>query len=134
MSPTMLPDILSDCGCCEAAPTAPSTVNRAGLPTLRYRVGTWATFIEAMIARLPAHTLEAGDNRGTRPLGALTTRSRAGDATLALLDSCAVIADVLTFYLERYVNEGFLLTATERRSVLELAAAIGYQLSPGVAA
>ena len=41
---------------------------------------------------------------------------------------------MLTFYQERIANEGFLRTATERRSVLELARAIGYELKPGVAA
>ncbi len=46
----------------------------------------------------------------------------------------ACVADVLTFYQERIANEGFLRTATERRSVLELARAIGYELKPGVAA
>ena len=44
------------------------------------------------------------------------------------------MADVLTFYQERIANEGFLRTATERRSVLELAREIGYELGPGVAA
>jgi hypothetical protein len=41
---------------------------------------------------------------------------------------------VLTFYQERIANEGFLRTATERLSVLQLARAIGYELKPGVAA
>ena len=41
---------------------------------------------------------------------------------------------MLTFYQERIANEGFLRTATERRSILELARAIGYELNPGVAA
>ncbi len=33
----------------------------------------------------------------------------------------AALADVLTFYQERIANEGYLRTATERRSILELA-------------
>ena len=41
---------------------------------------------------------------------------------------------MLSFYQERIANEGFLRTATERRSVLEMARAISYELSPGVAA
>lgn len=41
--------------------------------------------------------------------------------------------DVLTFYQERIANEGYLRTATERRSVLELARLVGYQPRPGVA-
>jgi len=41
---------------------------------------------------------------------------------------------VLTFYQERVANEGYLRTATERRSILELARLVGYELAPGVAA
>src|SRR5207244_2490538 len=67
------------------------------------------------------------------PLKDLSTRSP-DDFSVALLDAWAVTADVLTFYQERMANEGFLRTAIERRSVLELARAIGYELNPGVAA
>jgi len=56
------------------------------------------------------------------------------DPAIALLDSWALVADVLSFYQERIANEGYLRTALERRSVLELARLIGYQLRPGVAA
>ena len=45
-----------------------------------------------------------------------------------------MVLDVLTFYQERIANEGFLRTALERRSLLELARLIGYELSPGVSA
>ena len=41
---------------------------------------------------------------------------------------------MLTFYQERIANEGYLRTATERRSVLELARLVGYEPRPGVAA
>ena len=41
---------------------------------------------------------------------------------------------MLTFYQERIANEGYLRTATERQSILQLARAIGYELNPGVAA
>jgi hypothetical protein len=44
------------------------------------------------------------------------------------------VLDVLTFYQERIANEGYLSTASERFSVLELARTIGYELKPGVAA
>ena len=50
------------------------------------------------------------------------------------MDAWATIDDVLTFYQERIANEGFLRTATERRSILEQARLIGYELNPGVAA
>ena len=41
---------------------------------------------------------------------------------------------MLTFYQERIANEGYLPTATERRSLLELANLIGYRLKPGLSA
>lgn len=115
---------LDDCGCCAGtdAETPLRVANRPGLPAVAYRVGTHATFLETMRAGLSA--LPA-----LRGLGV-----RAGDFTLALLDAWATVGDVLTFYQERIANESWLRTATERRSVLELARTIGYELHPGVAA
>ncbi|HMQ56804.1 MAG TPA: hypothetical protein PKD98_32285, partial [Anaerolineae bacterium] len=97
--------------------------NPPGLPALAYRVGTHGSFKATMIAAVAA---EPGLSR-------LTTRAD-DDAAVALLDAGATLLEVLTFYQERIANEGFLRTATERRSLLELARAIGYELSPGVAA
>jgi hypothetical protein len=71
--------------------------------------------------------------KGPYPLAKLATRET-DDPSIALLDAWATVADVLTFYQERIANEGFLRTATERRSILELARLVGYQLRPGVAA
>lgn len=68
-----------------------------------------------------------------RPLADLGTRAP-DDPAIALLDAWAVAGDVLTFYQERFANEHYLRTATERRSILEMARAIGYELDPGVAA
>lgn len=118
----MTADPRDTCGCC-APPEAPTTWNPPGAPSLRYRVDTHAGFFQRMLARLPA----------TPPLDRLTTRALS-DPSIAVLDGWAVLADILTFYQERIANEGYLGTAGERRSVLELAAMIGYQLGPGVAA
>ena len=41
---------------------------------------------------------------------------------------------MLTFYQERYANEAFLRTATQRESIGRLARLIDYRLRPGVAA
>jgi predicted phage baseplate assembly protein len=119
------------CGCCEGTePLTPlATANRPGLDALRTRVGTHASFYETMVARLSSHRLADG----RRPLQRLTTRAP-DDPALALLDAWATVADVLTFYQERIANEGYLATATERRSILELARLVGYELRPGVAA
>jgi hypothetical protein len=114
-----------DCGCREKRVdlTPVSAGQRPGLPTLRYRVGTHGRFKAAMAADISHYPNLRG----------LSTRDD-GDPSNALMDACAVMLDVLTFYQERIANEGFLRTATERRSILELAGAIGYELGPGVAA
>ncbi|HEU4596499.1 MAG TPA: hypothetical protein VFS10_15290, partial [Pyrinomonadaceae bacterium] len=124
------------CGCCEGTEqlTPASTVNRPGLGALAYRVGTHGSFLETMLARLSNHALVAPTGEEPpRPLQALTTRD-ARDASIAFLDAWATVADVLTFYQERIANEGYLRTATERRSLMELARLIGYRPRPGVAA
>jgi len=100
-----------------------TTANRPGQPAIAYRSGTHAAFLQRMLAQLQA----------APALAALTTRDR-DDPTIALLDAWAVAADVITFYQERIANEGFLRTATERRSALELARFVGHELGPGLAA
>jgi hypothetical protein len=129
----MIDDELDTCGCCEGIAPRTPRYNRPGKPAVDYRLDTHGTFLQRMIARLPTQAIPDGRNAGSRPLSALTTRST-DDPTIAILDAWAVVADVLTFYQERIANECFLRTATERRSVLELARAIAYELKPGVAA
>jgi len=124
---------LAACGCCAPLAEPPAVENAPGLPALRYRVDTQPGFYARMLQSLPIAPAEPGVADAPRPLARLLTRS-SDDATVALVDAAACMADVLTFYQERIANEGFLRTSTERRSVLELARAIGYELKPGVAA
>lgn len=119
----------SPCGCDERTPPEPSHINPPGQTALRYRLGDHGALLRRMLARLSQQETPVG----TRPLAALTTRAP-DDPSIALLDAAATLGDVLTFYQERIANEGFLRTATERLSVLQLARAIGYELKPGVAA
>ncbi len=115
---------LDACGCCESnSAPASETENPPGAPALHYRIGTHGTFNRALQLGLASEPA----------LRALATRDPS-DPAIALLDAWAVVLDVLTFYQERIANEGYLRTATERRSLLELARAIGYELRPGVAA
>jgi hypothetical protein len=113
------------CECCEGVTrlTPAAMLNRPGLPEIAYRAGTHARFKTSMLAAIS----------GTEALRALTTR-KDEDYTIALVDAWAVVLDVLTFYQERIANEAFLRTALQRRSLLELARLIGYELNPGVAA
>jgi hypothetical protein len=117
---------MNDCGCCSCLSAGPHLpANRPGLSALRYRVGTHNSFFDAMIRRLSSNDLPA--------LRGLRTRET-DDPAIALLDGWATVADVLTFYQERIANEGYVRTATERRSLLELGRLVGYRLRPGVAA
>ena len=141
------------CGCCSGIEivTPEPVANRPGLPALLYRVGTQATFLESMLARLSTLYLDVPvpDGGGTLqrvfPLAGLVLKNGTlqrtspglstrdlDDPSIALLDAWAVVADVLTFYEERIANEGYLRTATERLSVLELARLVGYRLRPGI--
>jgi len=93
-----------------------------GLPnTIDYRVTDYDTTFRRSLARLP------------RDMAGLTAENR-DDPTVALLDAFAMVADVLTFYQERIANEGYLRTATEERSILEMARQVGRELSTGLAA
>src|SRR5579864_4608264 len=124
---------LTSCGCCEGEPSLTAIANRPGLTALSYRLGTYGAFVQRMLDEIRSVRIPDGPNQGAQPLAGLTTRSL-DDPSIALLDAWAIVADVLTFYQERIANEGYLRTSTERRSVLELAREIGYELNPGVAA
>lgn len=107
-------------------PAAPLvTENVPGLPALSYRVGTRQAFMAAMTRRLSSADHPALAGLRTRELN---------DPSMAMLDAWATAADVLTFYQERLCNEGYLRSATEQRSVRELAALVGWRPRPGVAA
>lgn len=114
------------CGCCppQLLSTPQPVVNRAGLPEVAYRCGTWRQFRATMQSDLSAA-------RGA--LAELRTRDDA-DPTVALLDAWAVVCDVLTFYNERLAQESYLNTAVEPVSLQELGKLIGYVPDPGVAA
>lgn len=137
----------SACGCaaCRAAAAPPLPIgNRAGLRSIRYRSGTHADFLAAMIAGLSRDAsppqqpippaLDPPQPHEARPaLRGLRTRDP-DDVTIALLDAFAVTADILTFYSERLANESYLTTANERTSLQELGALVAYRLGRGSAA
>ena len=124
---------LSSCGCCQGLAALGTEQNDPGLSSIAYRFATYATFLQRMLSQIQSPNSLAVPPDIPWVLSALATRSP-DDPAVALMDAWAVVADVLTFYQERIANEGYLRTSTERQSVLELARAIGYELSPGVAA
>ncbi|KXU84612.1 hypothetical protein CR51_41415 [Caballeronia megalochromosomata] len=116
-----------DCSCCAGigVETPQAAGNAPGLRHVAYRIGTQPDFRSSLLARL--------SNSDYPALAGLTARG-SDDWTIALCDAFACAADVLTFYQERLANEAFLRTATEHRSLIELARLIGYRPAPGVAA
>ena len=98
----------------------------AGLTALPRHTHTHAVSLAAQRSTLGAERNEPG-------LRGLATQATSEPA-VALLDAWAVVADIVGFYGERLANEGYLRTATERRSVRELARALGRELRPGVSA
>ncbi|MEO8576159.1 MAG: hypothetical protein ABI556_05650, partial [Gemmatimonadales bacterium] len=115
------------CGCCEGvrAHTPLELANSPGLRALRYRLGEHGDFFDSMLAGLSSASNSA--------LAALRIRDPS-DPAIALLDAGATLLDVLTFYQERIANEGYLRTARERRSLIELARLVGYRPRPGLSA
>jgi hypothetical protein len=115
------------CGCCAGVQqeTPEAITNRPGLSAITYRIGRYGTFYASMLAALSESDLPA--------LAPLRTRD-SSDFSIAFLDIWAVVCDILTFYQERLANEAYLRCAIDDRSVMELAALVGYKPSPGVAA
>ncbi|MFF2076577.1 putative baseplate assembly protein [Kitasatospora sp. NPDC058162] len=114
------------CGCAGTATATPVPLfNPPGLDAIGYRVGSHGEFLASLLARLSGPAYPA--------LRDLTVRTP-DDPAIALLDSWAVLADVLTFYSERIANEGYLRTATEEGSLTLLGRLVGHRPRPGVAA
>jgi hypothetical protein len=107
--------------------------NPPGQDQLDYRAGDYAGFLRQMEALVRLPGLTVGGKNIANPLENLDLDSDYNMAA-ALFKTWAVVGDILTFYQERIANEGYLRTAIERKSILELTGAIGYTLKPGLAA
>ncbi|MGW2512674.1 putative baseplate assembly protein [Streptomyces scopuliridis] len=99
--------------------------NPPGRTALDYRVGEYGSFLAAMLDRLASPAYPA--------LRGLTVRTP-DDPAIGLLDSWAVVGDLLTFHSERIAEEGYLRTAREYRSLALLGRLVGHRPRPGIAA
>ncbi|MFN3324544.1 MAG: hypothetical protein ACK5AZ_13690 [Bryobacteraceae bacterium] len=108
-----------DCG---KPPIFPRTIyNRPGLDALDYRIGMYDELRRYMLDRIDK-----------RPELAGWTHRGPDDPAIALLESGAVAADIVTFYQQLYANEAFLRTARWRESIFDLVRLLGYRPAPGV--
>ncbi|MFY0572536.1 putative baseplate assembly protein [Archangium lansingense] len=123
--------------------------NPPGRSELKGRLGTRAEFLERMRQRLvqvsasqtagaaqdglalPVHGVPLTQVPGTEQENQVVPGN---DFTQGLLDGWATLADILCFYQERVLNEGYLRTATEDFSVMELVATLDVQPEPPVSA
>jgi hypothetical protein len=113
------------CTACFQDPVPPVPVeidNRPALTAIAYRIGTFASFRQALLDAIST----------TPELAGLRTRL-SDDYSITVFELWSAVADVLTFYQERIANEAYLRTATLRDSVLRLVRLIDYQLQPGLA-
>jgi len=107
---------------CVVPSTFPARIsNRAGLSHIVYRIGTYADIRSSLM-----HDLD------TTPSLFGWSHRRPDDPGIALLESAAILGDVLTFYQELYANEAYLRTARWRESIADLVRLLGYRLAPGL--
>ncbi|GLR87960.1 hypothetical protein [Bradyrhizobium iriomotense] len=107
---------------CERPPVFPRVIdNRAGLDSIDYRIGSYADMLTEMLGRINA-----------APELARFTHRKPDDPAIALLESAAIVGDILSFYQQLYANEAFLRTAQWRDSVADLVKLLGYRLAPGL--
>src|SRR5258708_32327332 len=94
---------LNNCGCCEGLDVATPAVisNPPGLSAIAYRVGTYLSFKQSMLARLSAADLPALSG----PTG-LGSRSNE-DFSIAPFAAWAITADVLPLYQKRLAHESY---------------------------
>jgi hypothetical protein len=107
---------------CEQPPMFPRPIfNRPGLDSIAYRIGSYADMRSFMLGRLDEE-----------PALARFTHRKSDDPAIALIESAAIVGDILSFYQQLYANEAFLRTAQWRESVADLVKLLGYRLAPGL--
>jgi hypothetical protein len=88
-------------------------------------LGDYASFRARMLAMLPRVVIVPGDGSSpSRPLAPLDV-SAPSDPTVALVSAYAALADVVSFYQDRILNEGFLSHAVEYASLALLGRSLG---------
>jgi uncharacterized phage protein gp47/JayE len=107
---------------CEGFEGPQVVTNRAGLPSISYRVHDFTGFRRALLRPL-------ADEQSLR-----LWDPAPGDLGLQMLEWWAYLADILTFYNERVANESYLGTAQVASSVAGLVDLLGYVPAPGLAA
>lgn len=99
------------------------TTSASSIPvSVDYTSRDYYALREALIARVKARVEAANPNRqweGNDP----------SDFGVALVEAFSYMGDVLGYYVDRIANESYLLTATQRQNVINIARSYGYSPS-----
>jgi hypothetical protein len=129
--------LFGPCSCASCSASTPDTPlsvsNNPGLSSLKYRVGTFSTFRQAMLDYLVQNPASNPNPVDASQTFTLTSRA-SDDYAVAMLELWAYVCDVLTFYQQAIANEAYLRTATQQSSIAALAGLLGYRPAPAVAA
>jgi hypothetical protein len=91
-------------------------------------LGCYSSFRAEMLKLIPGVVVDRGGGALTYPLARLNVQDRT-DSTVAMVDAFAALADIVSFYQDRVLNEGYLCTAIDYSSLALLGRSIGE--SPG---
>lgn len=107
---------------CERPVGFPAAIfNRPALPRIAYRIGAYPEMRAHMLSQIDqAPALAAWTHRGP------------DDPGIALVESAAIVGDILSLYQEDYANETWLRTALQRDAVTDLVRLLGYRPAPGL--
>ncbi len=107
---------------CAREPAFPRRIeNRPGLDAIDCRIGDYTAMRAHILAQIDAAPALAG-----------WTHRLPDDPGIALVESAAIVGDILALYQQAYANEAYLRTAQWRDSVAELVRVLGYRLAPGL--
>jgi hypothetical protein len=97
-----------------------------GHAELDFRLGDYSFFRTIMLAALERVEVDPKEPPGAppRPLAG-TTRDPESNWMIALIDGWALVGEILTFYQQRFANEGYLGTAQEEVSIELLRRTLG---------
>jgi hypothetical protein len=110
----------SPCPC--GTPEFPAQIcNPPGLPAIAYRAGDYLAFRHRLLQPLPAEQELTQWQPGAT-----------GDLAVQMIEWWAYLADILTFYNERFANEQYLGTALQPASVNHLVQLLGYRPRPAL--
>ncbi|MEO6280502.1 hypothetical protein [Roseateles sp.] len=107
---------------CERPADFPAPVfNRPALPRIGYRIGGYAEMRARMLSLIDqSPALSAWTHRGP------------DDPGIALVESAAIVGDILSLYQDDYANETWLRTALRRDAITDLVRLLGYRPAPGL--